>query len=158
MYLIFSALLIVSIAFAFWKGGAPERLCALGFVVMATVQYLGTLIVGRVYGSVDIMSLTVDCLGLLGFTAVALVANRMWPLCIAAMQLIACVSHFEREISTRIEPLAYAIMRSGPTFIALVILAMGTTFHVYRVKRRGADSSWLPTFHPPDFWPTFLAK
>lgn len=153
MFLVFTITLIFSVFFALTKGGAPERLCAIVFVLMAALQYSGSFAFGRVFEAVDLVSLAVDLLGALAFTAVALVADRLWPLLISAMQLISCVSHFGREIAPKVEPLVYSVLRSGPTLAALVILAVGTILHQRRVLKQGMDASWISSFQAPVWLP-----
>lgn len=143
MFAIFVAMMAVSFAFAIWKGGAPERLCAWVILLMAVAQYVGFALIGRVFKTLDVVSLSVDLIGLVGMTAIALHANRTWPLWTSAMQLLSCASHLGRDISDRVEPLVYSILKSAPTFLVFLILMIGTAMHQLRLRKLGQDTDWV---------------
>lgn len=67
-------------------GAAPERICVaiLGFVTLADPVYHLLAGHGAIYGSVDLGHLTFDLMMAAGFIAVALWANRIYPLWLAA--------------------------------------------------------------------------
>lgn len=156
MYATFTALLLITLALAFWQGGSPERLCAGVVLLMALLQFLGNALFGRIFDQVDLVSLIVDLTGFVGMTAIALFANRIWPLWTSAMQLLSCTSHLGREVSGKVEPLVYSILKTGPTFLVLLILLMGTFHHWWRLKEGVKDSAWVDGFQPPAWIPRFL--
>lgn len=156
MLLAYLSFLLLVVGFALWRGGAPERLCALVFVLMAVLQYPSQLLFGKVFSTVDVVSLGVDVVAFAAFTLVAMVANRSWPLCIAAMQLLSCASHFGREASDKVEPLVYAVLKAGPTAAAVLILFIGTLAHQYRRAVGRQIQPWVADFRPPFWLPKFL--
>lgn len=152
----FYVIFVISVALAIWQGGSPERLAALVILLMALLQFLGSSIFGRQFAVVDLVSLSVDVVGLVGMTAIAFFANRYWPLWTSAMQLLSCVSHLGREISGKVEPLVYAVLKTGPTFIVLIILLLGTLLHWRRQRKFAQDPSWIASFRPPEWMPQSL--
>jgi hypothetical protein len=150
--------LLLIVSYALWRGGAPERADALVFVLMAVFQFSGRLFFDRVFSTVDLLGFATDLLALAGFTLIALQANRIWPLFIAAMQLLSCVSHFGREVSDKVEPLVYAVLMAGPTAVGQVILLAGTLAHRRRIKRGIRMESWTPGTVLPAWMPGFLTR
>lgn len=146
------------IGYALWRGGAPERAGALVFILMALFQYSGRLFFDRVFSTVDVFGVVTDLLAFSGFTLIALQANRIWPLFIAAMQLLSCASHFGREVSSKVEPLVYSVLIAGPTTVALVILLIGTMAHQLRIKRGAPLPSWVKGARFPAWTPDFLTR
>lgn len=158
MLFAFVSALTLVVAYAMWRGGAPERGGALVFIVMAVLQYTGRLFFDRVFETVDLLSFSVDLFAFASFTFIALQANRRWPLFLAAMQLLSCVSHFGREVSGKVEPLVYATLKARPTIAALVILLIGTLVHRARVKRGVQIASWTAGTTWPTWVPEFLTR
>lgn len=148
----------IVVSYAMWSGGAPERAGAVVFILMALVQYPGRLIFDRVFNDIDPLSFSVDLFAFAGFTIIALWANRTWPLFIAAMQLLSCASHFGRELSSKVEPLVYALLKAGPTIAALVILMIGTLTHRARIRRGVRLASWTDDTTLPAWLPAFLKQ
>jgi hypothetical protein len=150
-YVIFLSVLAVSTSFALWKGGPPERLGAAVLIAMAVVQIAAHQLIPGRFDNVDPAGFTVDLMGFVGMTVIALYADRIWPLWTAALQLLACAAHVVRLLSIEVEPLVYGTMKSGATFVVLFLLMIGTAMHQYRVRRHGADPSWTMSL-PPPFW------
>ena len=138
-------------------GAAPERICAavLAFVTFVDPLYHFLVDRGTIYGSVDVGHLFID-LGLAAtFLGVALWANRIYPLWLAALQLVSVISHFAREVTDIFPKLAYGIMSYGPYYIILMILAAGIWRHRNRVRRDGLYRSWRASSnHSPARLPT----
>ncbi len=108
--------------------------------------------------TVDLLILSADLFALAGFTLLALWANRIWPLFIAALQLLSCASHFGREISSKVEPRVYAVLMLGPTVAALVVLLIGTLAQRVRIKRGVHLPSWSKGTALPRWFPAFLKQ
>lgn len=146
------------VSYALWRGSAPERAGALIFVLMAVLQYSGRLVFARVFDTLDPLSLAADLFAFIGFTWLALSANRIWPIFVAAMQLLSCASHFGREISCKVEPLVYAVLTAGPTIAALAILVIGALANQSRTRRGVRLASWTKGTAFPDWVPAFLRR
>lgn len=125
-------------------GAAPERYCAAVFVTMAVVDRLYHLGVGRatIYTAVDLGHLLIDGGAAIALVSIALWANRIYPLWLAAFQGLAVVSHFTREVSSTIGKLAYAFLTYAPSLFQIVIVAWGIALHARRVRRGGIYPSW----------------
>ena len=131
-------------------GAAPERICAAVLIFVTLADPLYHLLVGRstIYGSVDMGHLLIDLALAATFLAVALWANRIYPLWLAAFQLVSVISHFVREVTEIFPKLAYGIMSYGPYSIILMILAAGIWRHRMRVRRYGRYRSWRASSNP----------
>ncbi|WP_168176216.1 hypothetical protein [Novosphingobium sp. PC22D] len=140
--LTFHVLLVLSVILAVWKGDAPERCGAAVVMAMDCLQLGSILFIPRVYIAVDMVSVVVDGVGFLGFAAIAVHAMRIWPLWAAALQLISLSAHFARHFEIDVEPMVYAVMKSAPTFLVIVVLLIGTLVNWLRRARRGSVPSW----------------
>ncbi len=138
----FFALLILSVALAFWKGGKPERLGALVIVMMTVLQLGWRLFSQRYFNTVDVAAVVVDTVGVFGFGTLAVYAQRVWPIWAASLQVLSIASHFAREVDLHVEPLVYFVLRSGPTFLVLLVLLLGTILHQRRLRSSGQDPAW----------------
>ena len=136
-------LALVLVAALRW-GAAPERLCAGVMVGMEVLDLVYHFIVGRgaFYESVDIGHLLIDLAAGIAFLAVALNANRIYPLWMAALQLTSVLAHFAREVNSDAAGLAYAYLGYGPFYLELVVLFAGIALHARRVRRKGTYRSW----------------
>lgn len=137
------AVFAFAIIYALWRGGEPERfgivMLLIGFFVQATAYGVTKI----QFETVDLASLLVDIINLVGFTAIALNAKRYWPLVAAALQLLAVLTHCARYVELEITPLVYSIMRTLPTGGVIVLVIVGTAFHVARLKRWAEDPPWV---------------
>lgn len=141
------ALLVV----AAWRwGAAPERICtaAIVFINLGDRLYHAIVDRGTLYGSVDLGHLFIDVVAATLFIGVALWANRIYPLWLSAFQLVSVVSHFAREMDTKLVRSAYGLMTYGPYYFILLILATAIWMHARRVKRFGPYRSWRTSSNP----------
>lgn len=125
----------VTCVYAWRRGGQPERVTA----AMTATAIVATLVVPRAdFSRVVDQLLLIDGALLLGLTAVALAADRFWPLYFAALQLLTVALHGVRAYDPAILPAVYARLGGELAYPTLVILAIGTWRHV----RRGAEADW----------------
>ena len=75
-------------------------------------------------------------------TALALFANRFYPLCLASFQWLAITSHLVRDLNSEILPLAYALMMVVPSYMQQLVLTIGIAAHRRREKLHGPYRSW----------------
>jgi hypothetical protein len=135
-------LLALCCAYAFFKGGAPERV---GSTILAVASILTLVTVwGRSHGyaSFQLGIFLVDLACLVAFLALALRAERYWPLWIAAVQLIATAAHGMKLADPAIIGRAYAFAMAFWSYPMLLLIALGTWRHQQRLARNGADPSW----------------
>lgn len=135
------------LAVAIWasrQGDGPEKACAWTFVGMGVSDRLYHFLVTPTFEleSVDYWHFTLDIAILTVLLPVALRANRIYPLLLAAFQLIAVNAHIARDSFTQITPLAYSLTYVLPSYAQLVIVTLGVWAHVRRVKRFGPYRAW----------------
>lgn len=131
-------------------GAPPERICVATLVIVTFGDPLYHLLMHQspIYRTVDIGHLVMD-LGVAAiFVAVALRANRVYPLWLAAFQLVSVLSHFAREVTDSFPKLAYGLMSYGPFYVILLIMAGGIAFHARRAKYLGRYRSWRTSSSP----------
>tara|TARA_A100001391_G_scaffold78331_1_gene50550 strand:- start:10760 stop:11227 length:468 start_codon:yes stop_codon:yes gene_type:complete len=142
---IFQYLAILGLfVYAFYRGGPPEK-CAsailLGMVVLVVI-YPIAFPQGGEYDSVEIGYFLIDLIAVLAFAALALKANRMYPLWLLAAQLISLMMHLTRDINVAMPGIVYFILMRAPSYILIVALAVGLYCHRKRIARYGSYRSW----------------
>lgn len=134
------------LAAAIWRwGGGPERwLIAIFLVSMVLPVYpMGWLRKGS--GSVeDYMQawFVIDVIATGLFIAIALNANRNYPLWIAGFQVVALVAHAVEAMVDAVSPLASAVLMIGPSYGILLVLIGGFVRHLIRLRRFGPYRDW----------------
>lgn len=131
---------------AMWRwGSGPER----GMAIMFTVVMMGPAMLFRIianasmlFGNFSAIYVLIDVIALAGFMAIALNANRNYPLWVAGFQLVAVGSHMVRGITDVVSPIAYAILAIGPSYCQLAVLLVGLVRHRRRIRRFGAYRDW----------------
>ncbi|MEH6660839.1 MAG: hypothetical protein V7679_04235 [Parasphingorhabdus sp.] len=128
--------------YALYRGGGPERWVACIVIAMVVLDPAVHIFTPLEYATLDPGHLVIDMAGWLGLLAVALRANRFWPLCVVSLQTIALVAHATRLLDVTIHPKAYMIMQIASSYPLLVLLMIGTFYHQKRLKTIGTDRSW----------------
>lgn len=139
------------LAAAIWRwGGAPERwLISIFLATMVVPIYVidwmapGPAESGPLAPFVFLLDLAAAML----FVAIALNANRNYPLWIAAFQMVAVVAHLVKAMVDSISPLAFAILVIGPSYCQLLLIFGGFGRHWLRERRFGPYREWRLT--PP---------
>ncbi|WP_182911952.1 hypothetical protein [Sphingomonas cavernae] len=139
---VFWAVFAACCTYGLWRGGAPERMMAFAFLVAGLATPLVNLPpAGRFY-SVSIGVLAID-LALLGSViAIALRADRFWPILVAGMQIVIILAHLVKFANPDLIRRAYAIMIAGWSYPQLLLLALGSWRHRMRIRAHGTDISW----------------
>jgi hypothetical protein len=100
---------------------------------------------GRVdFEKVNRVLAILDLASLVGFLWVALRANRMWPLVIAALQVVVMIAHLSVLIQLGART-AYWGMMAVSQYLQLLVMASGLIMHHRREKRIGPYRSWRHT-------------
>lgn len=140
--LLFFAILILCVAYALRRGGAPERVGAA--VIIA--GYLLTILVQRAYAdrfnSIGFGVLLVDILVFAAFLILSLRANRFWPIWMTGLQGVSVMIHAAITLNPGVIPWAYAFGLAIWSYPILILLAVATRRHRERLAATGADRSW----------------
>gem|GEM_PF-1123595 len=138
-----AAFFLISLVSIF--GGKPERWGVVVLMVMLVVQrFIVALMTGRdIFLEVDPASLVADLIGLLGFAVIMCNARRLWPILAFALQLLTVLGHLLQGTS---EMVAYTYMtfKSFPTMIIVLVVALATIAHQWRLRRDREDPAWIP--------------
>jgi hypothetical protein len=139
-----AAVLILLLLYAFWRCAEPERFCAAVPLAMLLVDRVYHLIFDRpaIYLSLDVCHFTIDCAGAVALVAVALFANRMYPIWMSSIQLISALGHLARVGDQDLIDGAYAIMIQAPFYFLIAVLTGGIISHRRRVRHFGTYRSW----------------
>lgn len=136
----------VFLALAIWRwGGGPERwLIGLFIATMVAPFYLFKLFgLGNVaFGPYYWLWICIDGVAIVAFVAVALNANRNYPLWVAAFQLVAIGAHAVRGMADAVSPFAYLVLSTGPSYCQLLLIFGGFLRHVQRERRFGPYREW----------------
>ena len=137
-------LIVACFAFAWWRGGGPELACASVLLSMPVADKLYHAIAGEgaFFTQIDVGHFAIDIVTAALFVAIALYANRIYPLCLASFQLVAVLSHFVREISETMAPLAYSIMIVAPSYLELFVIFAAIILHMRRSRKFGRVRDW----------------
>lgn len=141
----------ILLAAAMWRwGGAPERWLGAVFVatMVATVYVLNSLFPARKLDDPWFMyRMMVDVVAAVTFIAIALKANRNYPLWIAGFQLVSLGAYLVKAVAPDVSQLALVILIIGPSYCQLLVLFGGFVRHLRRERRFGPYRDWRIT--PP---------
>ncbi|MFM5883903.1 MAG: hypothetical protein ACKOQ3_00990 [Novosphingobium sp.] len=136
--------LVVIVAVMCWRYGAgPERYSASVLVVASIADKLLHFIVGRgaTFTSLETGHLVYDLATLAAFLAIALKANRCYPLWLSSIQGIAVMGHFAAGLKTA-APTPYAVMAIMPSYLLILTLYFGIRAHRRRTVQFGHSRAW----------------
>lgn len=129
---VFLPLLLAVCVYAWWQGGADERVVAVTCLAGTAATHFAISPLSQRYAGVEQGLLLVDLAVLAGFLTVALRSKRFWPLWIAGLQLTTSLGHMLKGIEQDLLPRAYGAALQFWSYPILIILAVGT----YRRHRR----------------------
>ena len=141
--LVWYAVAVPTCLYAARRGGGPERAVAALVIAASVATMLVPSEPGVTYLTVVWPLLAVDVVMLAGLMAVALAADRYWPIHFAAVHLLSVLLHGVRAYDPTILPGVYARLGGELGYVTLAILAAGTWRHV----RRGGDVDWTWQVH-----------
>ncbi len=140
--ILFTLLQVGVSGYAGWRGGKPERFVAIAmfaaaFVTLITYAPLSKRFVGAEFGV-----FAVDIALFAGLTAIALNANRYWPMAVASLQLASLIVHLGKLLDLSMGGWAYALLLKLWAYPMLLTLVVATLRHRQRMARHGADRPW----------------
>lgn len=142
----FMILFFLVAAYAQWRGGAPERIAAICMVI----AMMGTFWAGLSnpsYRGVQWDMLLIDIGLLLALSVLAGIADRFWPIWLAAFQLVAVAAHGVTAYNPEILPVAYWWIVGKIAYPMVAILAVGTRRHHRRTLGGAQEYAWTYQRH-----------
>jgi hypothetical protein len=141
-------IMAIILLLAAWNfGAAAERWMAVAFAIQFPMAVLQQWAFGR-YASQPPFSQFMpvlcvqDMVMLAVFSAIALRANRLYPLGVAAAQLIIVTAHMVRLMRSDLLPGVYAAMVTVPAYFEAAAILAGIAIHTARSKRFGRYPAW----------------
>ena len=137
------AILLIACCYLAWRyGGGPERI---GVAILTIGSVLTLAVVSAPvsrFHSVEIGILLVDTVALLSFLALALFAERLWPLWVTSLHAVGTAGHAVKLVDPQVIGSAYQFALAFWSYPMLLLIALGTWNHQKRLARFGVDKSW----------------
>jgi hypothetical protein len=146
---VFLVLLVACCAYAFVRGGAPERMGMAIYAAGSVLTYAAVSAPPIRFKGVEVGVFIIDVCVLASFILLALRANRFWPIWVSALQGLGVLGSLAMLVHPRVIPWAYAVVLSIWSYPILLLMAAGTHGHQRRLIRNGADPSWTRFSGPP---------
>jgi hypothetical protein len=143
-FVVFALVLFGSLAYAGWRGRAPERLTAALFLLAAVGTGLLPQNDGTHFERFYTQDFFVDAVLLLALVPIALRANRFWPLWVVSLQFLTLGIHMVKAYDPLVLPIVYAWAASKMAYPMLGLLAAGTWRLRARIHAHGAEDDWSP--------------
>jgi len=141
MPVLFLVLLLGACLYATLRGGAPERIGA-AILILATLASAITLeLSARRYHQTELATMWVDIAMTIAFLALALRAQRYWPMWVSMVQLDLVAMHLVM-FSPETGSWSYWAVQALWSYPQPVLLAVGTWRHRGRLARYGDDPPW----------------
>jgi len=141
MPFVFLTLLLGCTAYAFVRGGAPERMGA-AFLLLAVIASAVTLSLSRErYLRPEVATMWVDIALAAAFLVLALRAQRYWPIWAAAVHVDLVATHLVM-FSPDTQAWSYWAMHALWSYPAPLLVAAGTFRHRRRLEAFGEDPAW----------------
>jgi uncharacterized membrane protein len=132
--IIFATLLVGCLAYAFARGGRPERVGVLILIVGSVLTVVANSPLPHRYASVETGVLVVDVGVLLAYLALALLTDRYWPLWTTALQLLVVFAHLAKAADPEMLRNGYGFILAVWSYLQLLIITMGTRAHHRRSR------------------------
>lgn len=146
------------LALAIWRWGAsPERWLIGVFIATMVLPYYAAEWMGigsLTFGPYSWAYVGLDLLAAAGFVAIALNANRNYPLWVAGFQVVSVGAHAVRGLGDMVSPLAYVILAVGPSYCQLLLIGGGFIRHALRERRFGSYREWRVTRERAPLFPS----
>jgi hypothetical protein len=127
---------------ALLRGGGPERTVALLLLVAAGATLATPMVPGVSYFTLFVAVLWIDLALFVALAAVSAVANRFWPIWMAALQLFAIATHLARAYDPSFWAAAYWLVTTKTAYPMLLLLYIGTVRHRRRLALGLPERSW----------------
>lgn len=147
---IFLAMLLLTAGFALFKGGRPERLVALLFLLGTACSMAFRVPYETRFGMINLEVWIVDLAMLISLTAIALYAERFWTIWMSSFQLVQVISHLPELLIPKLLPSVHILIISLWAYPMFALLLIGTWRHVKRESVFGKERSWSDFSAPPE--------
>ena len=141
--------MIVLLITAFVWGGGPEKIAIGIWLLMREIARYTAKDASKsiaatqeVWGGLNWNYFLLDCLLLVGFVSLALVANRRYVFWIAGAQVIVVMGHGVRVLSDDLTIFVYVLMVAGAGWMQIFMMTGGQIAHVRRKRGVYADWRW----------------
>lgn len=138
----FIALLVICSAYAILKGGAPEKIGATVYALSCVATYALLEVSQILWRSIEIGVFVIDVTMFVFFCALAMRADRFWPIWVSAFLGLGVLGHLARWAGPGVVPWAYAVTLTIWSYPIAVTFALGTWRHQQRLALHGVDPSW----------------
>ncbi|MEA3041047.1 MAG: hypothetical protein QOC65_536 [Sphingomonadales bacterium] len=139
---VFYGLLALVCLYALALGGAPERIGAGIFLAGAILSTASISSGSARFISVELGVVAVDLVMLAALLALALRAERFWPIWVTALHIVGTAGHAVKAVDPAVMRLGYAIAMALSSYPMLLILVGATWCHRRRLARDGTDRPW----------------
>jgi nicotinamide riboside transporter PnuC len=137
--ILFLSALTACCSYAFWRGGAPERVGAAIFILATLLTIATATSLRPAFKSLEAGILAVDVGVFVAFLLLALRSRRFWPLWMTAFQGVQVAGHAAQLASPEMMPWVYSVAQGIWSYPMMAILAVGTWRHQRR-QRTNAQS------------------
>jgi hypothetical protein len=145
-FLLFFAVVVIS---AVWRGGGPERVAAIAYILaVAGSASAGIMVMPGGFQVVPAGVFLVDVVLLIALCVIALRANRWWTVPAAGCQLVAVLVHAAKLFQPEMIPNGYAFMVTIWSWPMVALLALGTWRHQRRLAQGTIAPDWKPSSRP----------
>lgn len=141
-FVTYGTLLTICWVYTLSRGGAPERI---GATILLIGYGLTAIVISDIavrFEAIETGVLIIDLLCLAAFGALAVRADRFWPLWLAALQLLTVLAHGVKLIDSDVFRRAYAFLAVVWSYPMIFLLIVGTFRHQGRLRKFGSDKSW----------------
>jgi hypothetical protein len=145
--LTFYGLFVATSLYALIRGGVPERLVATVMIIGVALTPLVVSPVSRRFHAVEPGLFSLDLLIMVAFLAIALKANRFWPMGIVVFHGMSVLGHLLKFGDPHLIRSVYLVMLAFWIYPQLLLLVLGTWRHRVRLKATGVDPSWRTSSH-----------
>lgn len=138
------ALVLLTLPISWLLGRGPERMIATAMTVVIALDLLCQKLAPFWTGTSALRpdQAVLDGVLLLGIGAVALRANRIYPLIMAGAALIAVIAHALRWIELFDGRFSYLVLITAPAYVMMAAFWSGLILHIRRERRFGSYADW----------------
>ena len=133
-FVLYLAVFIAALSYAFWKGGKDERSGAATILIGALLSQVAS-VMGPLWEGPELGVMAIDIVVFVVFVAIAYGSRKFWPIWAAASQLVAVLTHLAVVLNPTIGKVVYATTQPVWVFPMLAALAVGTHHHQRRLRR-----------------------